>query len=123
MPRLPVDGKKVIEYMHTLGTYERQMLNDIAVSYRISAIDPAVIIKVLEDPLKLVQIAYSVATILEMFGFETGLPTPADIPELIEWFQNKGIKQDVPKSETNPSIWELLRNLLSGEYGGYPGGY
>ena len=123
MPRLPVDGKKVIEYRHTLGTYERQMLNDIAVSYRISAIDPAVIIKVLEDPLKLVQIAYSVATILEMFGFETGLPTPADIPELIEWFQNKGIKQDVPKSETNPSIWELLRNLLSGEYGGYPGGY
>tara|TARA_R110000744_G_scaffold292538_1_gene403039 strand:- start:1619 stop:1918 length:300 start_codon:yes stop_codon:yes gene_type:complete len=99
------------------------MLNDIAVSYRISAIDPAVIIKVLEDPLKLVQIAYSVATILEMFGFETGLPTPADIPELIEWFQNKGIKQDSPKSETNPSIWELLKNLLSGEYGGYPGGY
>tara|TARA_R110000751_G_scaffold78670_1_gene158773 strand:+ start:411 stop:782 length:372 start_codon:yes stop_codon:yes gene_type:complete len=123
MPRLPVDGKKVIEYRHTLGTYERQMLNDIAVSYRISAIDPAVIIKVLEDPLKLVQIAYSVATILEMFGFETGLPTPADIPELIEWFQNKGIKQDSPKSETNPSIWELLQNLLSGEYGGYPGGY
>lgn len=123
MPRLPVDGKKVIEYRHTLGTYERQMLNDIAVSYRISAINPETILKILEDPLKLVQIAYSVATILEMFGFETGLPTPADIPELIEWFQNKGIKQDVPKSETNPSIWELLKNLLSGEYGGYPGGY
>lgn len=27
MPRLPVDGKKVIEYRITLGTYEREQLN------------------------------------------------------------------------------------------------
>ena len=27
MPRLPVDGKKVIEHRITLGTYEREQLN------------------------------------------------------------------------------------------------
>jgi len=123
MPRSPVDGKKVIEHRISLGTYERNMLNDIALSYRIQALNPKVILDVLDDPTKVIQIAYSIATIFEMFGIETGLPTVADIPEVITWFTQRGINQEVPRSADNPSIWELLRSLWSGDLGGFPGGY
>jgi hypothetical protein len=38
MPRLPVDGKKVIEYRHTLGGVEREALKSLATSYRIQSL-------------------------------------------------------------------------------------
>ena len=37
MPRLPVDGKKVIEIRHTLGGVEREALKSLATSYRIQS--------------------------------------------------------------------------------------
>lgn len=121
--RLPVDGKKVIEHRITLGTKERMIAEEIATSFRIQSVNPQAILETLDDPTKIIQIAYSIATILEIIGIETGLPTPADIPEFIEWFAKRGINQDIARSEDNPSIYDLLKNLLSGEYGGYPGGY
>jgi len=121
--RLPVDGKKVIEYRITLGTKERMIAEDIATSIRISSFNPESILETLDDPTKIVQIAYSIATIIEMFGFETGLPTAGDLPEVYEWFTKRGLNQDIPKSEDNPSIWDLVRGLLTGDIGGYPGGY
>jgi len=121
--RLPVDGKKVIEYRITLGTKERQIAEEISTSLRISSIDPKAIIETLDDPTKIIQIAYSIATIAELFGIETGLPTAGDLPEVYEWFAKRGIKQDEARSEDNPSIFDLVKKLLSGELGGYPGGY
>jgi len=121
--RLPVDGKKVIEYRITLGTKERQIAEEISTSLRISSIDPKAIIETLDDPTKIIQIAYSIATIAELFGIETGLPTAGDLPEVYEWFAKRGIKQDEVRSEDNPSIFDLVKKLLSGELGGYPGGY
>ena len=48
MPRLPVDGKKVIEYRITLGTFERRMLDDFATAYKVNRIaDP--IVQILKD--------------------------------------------------------------------------
>jgi hypothetical protein len=38
VPRLPVDGKKVIEYRHTLGGVEREALKSLATSARITSI-------------------------------------------------------------------------------------
>lgn len=38
MPRLPVDGKKVIEHRITLGGVEREALRSIALSYRIESL-------------------------------------------------------------------------------------
>tara|TARA_Y100000401_G_C8315871_1_gene222385 strand:- start:360 stop:746 length:387 start_codon:yes stop_codon:yes gene_type:complete len=38
MPRLPVDGKKVIEYRITLGGIEREALKSLATSARISSL-------------------------------------------------------------------------------------
>jgi hypothetical protein len=37
VPRLPVDGKKVVEYRITLGSKERMLLQDAVTSYRIDA--------------------------------------------------------------------------------------
>tara|TARA_R110002073_G_C9266414_1_gene563901 strand:+ start:326 stop:700 length:375 start_codon:yes stop_codon:yes gene_type:complete len=121
--RLPVDGKKVIEYRITLGTKERQIAEDISTSLRIKSLDPKAIIETLDDPTKIIQIAYSIATIAELFGIETGLPTAGDLPEVYEWFAKRGILSSQPRSEDNPSIFDLLKNLLSGEYGGIRGGY
>ena len=38
MPRLPVDGKKVIEYRLTLGTYERERLHSLITSLQVKNI-------------------------------------------------------------------------------------
>ena len=38
MPRLPVDGKKVIEHRITLGGVERESLKSLARSYRIQSL-------------------------------------------------------------------------------------
>lgn len=123
MPRLPVDGKKVKEFRITLGSFERTLLQDLATSLRIASFSPSTIIETLDDPTKIIQIAYSIATILEIFGFETGLPTAGDLPEVLEWFTKRGLKQDQAVSEKNPTPYQVLKDLLSGELGGYPGGY
>ena len=120
MPRLPVDGKKVIEYRHTFGTKEREILQDLATSFRIQAVDPEAMLKILEDPLRVVQIAYGIATVLELIGFETGLPTPGDLPELYQWLTQK---KEINESGETFSIVEMLKKLWSSETGGYPGGY
>ena len=120
MPRLPVDGKKVIEYRHTFGTKEREIFQDLATSFRIQSIDPEAMLKILEDPLRVVQIAYGIATVLELVGFETGLPTPGDLPELYQWLTQK---KEINESGVKFSIIELLKDLWNPETGGFPGGY
>ena len=69
MPRLPVDGKKVIEHRITLGTKERQLLQDLTTSYRIDAISGNdSIIEVLGDFGKLTAVLASIGGILEILG-------------------------------------------------------
>ena len=38
MPRLPVDGKKVIEHRITFGTKERDLIQQISNTYRIGQV-------------------------------------------------------------------------------------
>jgi len=95
LPRLPVDGKKVVEHRITFGTKERDLLQDISTSYRIQAIDPEAMMKILEDPLRVIQIGYGLATAIEMLGFETGLPTIAD---LADWKQERKAKLEETKA-------------------------
>jgi hypothetical protein len=38
MPRLPVDGKRVIEHRITFGTKERELLDNVATSYSINKV-------------------------------------------------------------------------------------
>lgn len=115
--------KETIEYVIRLQDKERMLLDEFMFSYRLQAANPAAIIGLLKDPTELIQLLYSLAIIAELFGFDTPLPTPSDLPAFINFLQNKGLKQDQPKSESNPSILELLQKLWLGELGGFPGGY
>jgi len=115
MPRLPVDGKKVVEHRISLGTFERNLLQDIATSYRVQAIDPEAMFKILEDPLRIVQIAYGIATTLELIGFETGLPTPGDIPELYQWFDQRAKEVGETKFNITTTIANALKKLLDSD--------
>jgi hypothetical protein len=79
----------VREFRITLGTKERQLAESFANSARLSSIDQDRIIQTLYDPSKIIEIAYSIATIFELFGIETGLPTPVDA---VQYFNEKNLK-------------------------------
>ena len=85
--RLPVE--KVIEHRISFGTKERVLIEDISTSIRIASLPNDEILKILDDPTKIIEILYSLATIAEIIGFETGLPTVADVPEVYEWFAKR----------------------------------
>ena len=62
MPRLPVDGKKVIEHRITLGTKERQMLESALLGYNFNKISTPIVAGVSDVSFMLV--VASVASIL-----------------------------------------------------------
>ena len=85
VPRLPVDGKKVVEHRITLGTKERDLLQDLSTSYRIKSIAPSVA-TALTDATAL----YALATIYEML-------TGRDIPGIIN-------------PDEAGQIWDAIKN-------------
>ena len=70
MPRLPVDGKKVIEHRITLGGVEREALRSLALSYRIQSVagDDGVLNELGSVDDVVAKLAV-VGFILELFGF------------------------------------------------------
>ena len=126
MPRLPVDGKKVIEHRITLGGKEREILDSIATSARIQSIDYNKLLDFLDDPTRIIQVMYSIATLAEILRIETGLPTIADVPEIIEWFATRDVTGEQAAATGKQSLFQLLKDFLSGEgdfEGMIPGGY
>ena len=128
VPRLPVDGKKVVEHRITLGAIERELLSDISLSYRIQSVDGwgEKYLKILEDPLRLIQIAYGIATLLDLVGIESGLPTPGDLPELYTWLKERDITGKRATDTGNPTILQTIQDFLTGSgpfEGTWPGGY
>ena len=113
MPRLPVDGKKVIEHRITLGTKEREIFDHISTSIRINSIDTEVIAKIMSDPKQIIQIMYSLATIAEILGVETGLPTVGDIPEVVAWTKTYDANKLYQSSRLEP-VLQGLANLFKG---------
>lgn len=84
MPRLPVDGKKVVEHRITLGGKERDLVESLAGSVRLMAITGDVpISEILSDPIRVITIVESIATLLEIFGIETPIWTPVDAKQRI----------------------------------------
>ncbi len=71
MPRLPVDGKKVVEHRITLGTKERDLLQDLSTSYRIGQVAGPTV-----DLLKDASALYALAVVYEMI-------TGQDLPLVI----------------------------------------
>lgn len=113
MPRLPVDGKKVIEHRITLGTKEREIFDHISTSIRINSIDTEVIANIMTDPVKVIQIMYSIATIAEIAGIETPLPTVADLPEVIAYLRELASRREFTSQEkdTLSSILDIFPYL------------
>lgn len=89
MPRLPVDGKKVIEYRVTLGTYEREQLNRFVDGVQIknigtgfgAATDP--IEAIFSTSLGTIGGVYFVAWALKRF-FDIDVPIPTDLEDIQE---------------------------------------
>lgn len=126
MPRLPVDGKKVVEHRITLGTKERELLGDLSTSYRVNVLKIPEVLDFLDNPTNVIKFMYSIATIAEILGVETGLPTVADIPEVVEWFQTRDVTGAEVSESGNQSLVQLITDFLtaSGQFEGtFPGGY
>ena len=69
MPRLPVDGKRVIEHRITFGSKERMLLEDLTTSYRIDAISGNdSIVEVLGDGSKVLAALGTIGALLELMG-------------------------------------------------------
>ncbi len=121
-----MDGKKVIEHRITLGTKEREIFEHISTSIRINSIDTAVLSNIMTDPGKIIQIMYSVATIAEIAGIETGLPTVADLPEVIAYLRELASSREFKvASETSlefldrfPIFGPLFEFTRGYDYGG-----
>ena len=126
MPRLPVDGKKVVEHLITFGTKERELIQDLSTTYRIQSLKIPEMLNFLDDPSRVIQVMYSIATIAEILGIETGLPTVADLPAVVEWFATRDVTGQQAATTGNPTLWQTLTDFWSGSgdfEGTWPGGY
>jgi hypothetical protein len=93
MPRnKPSDTREV---RITLGNKERQFVESIINSYRLQVLDPNQIREFLEHPEKIIALLYGIATVFEVFGVETGLPTLADAPEVVQWFRERDLAKEI----------------------------
>ena len=121
MPRLPVDGKKVQEIRFTLGTFERQQLESLVTAIQVERITKGVnniaTADLFTSPIKMILFIEAVATLLEVLGIETPLPTPVDAYEYLSKKRTLYATEETGKQ----SILDLLQTLWTS--GGYPGGY
>jgi hypothetical protein len=125
MPRLPVDGKKVIEHRISLSGVERRALQSLVTSERLKAIDLQGKLEILEDPTRIIQIAYGIATALELIGIESGFPLPT-ISDVTDYFSERDVMGEIATETGRQSIKDFVLDFLRGEgafEGLYPGGY
>ncbi len=120
--RLPVDGKKVQEYRITLGTYERDRLNQLVTAFQVQNVTKGFNnisnADAFNDPIRMIAFIEAVATLLETMGIETPLPTPVDAFSFLTRKREKFETKETGKQ----SLLDLLRDLWEGE-GTWPGGY
>ena len=113
MPRLPVDGKKVIEHRITLGTKERELLQDLSTSYRIGQVyEPSV--NLLKDASAL----YALGVIFELITGEEipGVITPGEASAFWKdiYDYNKRSREEKASSVTGGTrlvIQDFITNL------------
>ena len=116
MPRLPVDGKKVIEYRVTLGTYERERLDQLVTAIQVKNISTPIV-----DIMKDVSATATLLIILsELFGFDFEIPEIVDdAGDLVKaWLQQQAAAMEAQESAAAPgratSLTGGIRNLLYG---------
>jgi hypothetical protein len=92
MPRLPVDGKKVIEYRVTLGAKERQLLDDAQTAYSFKNISTP-IITAINDNTTLLLISGLLALLLPKWLPEDWEIITEDmtLPQVQDWLEIQNI--------------------------------
>lgn len=75
---------KVEELRITLGTKERQLAEEAIGVMRIKSFLGNDGLAIIDDPKKLILMVEAIATLLEIFGIETPIPTPVDAYQFLE---------------------------------------
>ena len=110
MPRLPVDGKRVIEHRITMGGKERELLADLATSYRIDAISGNdSVVEVLGDGTKIIAALGTLGAILELLGITDIFDFDDDLKAQIMPIKDK-VEEKIKEKATAPGfIAEVLK--------------
>jgi hypothetical protein len=104
MPRLPVDGKRVIEHRITLGGKERELLADLTTSYRIDAISGNdSIVEVLGDGSKVLAALGTIGALLELMGITDVFDFDDEMKAKVMDTKEK-VKDKVKEKATDPSF-------------------
>jgi len=119
---------QVIEYRISLQDKQSEQLDSLIAAVQFKQVSSGLgsvlqglgvpeITKTLKDPTEMIQIFYSIAMILELFGYETGLPTPADYPQWKAEYE-AAKAQRAATGEAGPvtgdfSIGAIVYNLLN----------
>ena len=115
MPRLPVDGKRVIEHRISLGGKERQIFEDLATSYRIDAISGNdSLVEVLGDGTKVLGALGTIGALLELLGitdifdFDDDLKAVVieNIEKIADRFNEKATDPDFIRFIWNPAVYK-----------------
>ena len=110
MPRLPVDGKRVIEHRITLGGKERELLADLPTSYRIDAISGNdSIVEVLGDGTKVLGALGTIGAILELFGITDVFDFDDELKAQVAPVKEK-IEEKIKEKATDPNFIRFLWN-------------
>jgi len=103
-----------------LQTREREMLEQYLAAYTLRSagsfaegMGAREIAKMMDDPLKIIQVAYSIATIAELLGYETGWPTAGDFSQWYEEYQAKSRQMAIDREECGGSVGVLGQILDS----------
>jgi hypothetical protein len=93
MPRLPVDGKKVVEHRITFGTKERDMIEGALAAFQFNRVATPVVAGMSDMSFMLV-----LGGLLAIYFPEIKLPTnPAGMQEIVEAIDS-GIKEGVERA-------------------------
>ena len=108
MPRLPVDGKKVVEHRITFGTKERELIQDLSTSYRISAFSGNdSLVEVLADGPKVLGALATIGAMLELAGITNLFDFDEALKEKVDEVK-ESIKEKIKDKATDPSSLEYL---------------
>ena len=121
VPRLPVDGKKVVEHRITFGTKERELIDQFSLSYRINSVAPS-FAEIVKDATAL----YAIGVAIEII-FDVNLPfivTTDDAQELWDglkdWFSSGLAKEAAIRKGFGVEIFSTLGALLNVGLGSLP---
>jgi len=121
------DPDQVIEYRISLQDKQSEQLDSLIAAIQFNRVTTGVgsifsglgvseITKQLKDPTEMIGVFYSIAMVLEFMGYETGLPTPADMVNWKAEFQAAKVEREAT-GEAGPaagdfSFGAIMYNLL-----------